>query len=338
MKKIILISLAFFVIGAGKTYGESSPLSDMYYIGELPGSDAIGRGGAFAGVMGSPFAPYWNPAGLAIVEDNKMGVSANLFSDSKLEAKVIKKLYALQDRKLNFISVAAPQVGVYWRMLSDRVDESTGTENSYNYKETIDENIHQFGVSVSVSHTEDIYFGMNINYLSGMLGYSKIKGSTPTVVISPGAGWGLDWGLVFDVSDRMNIGVTVLNAPGYMYWDKYSQDRLPLIFRSGVDLKMNDLMSFGIDYETGVYDDSVDAEDILHLGIEHYINKNFLIRGGMFGDDLGNEYRTVYTAGVGYKKEGYSVDAAAIQYYTQGTTEEEREPVRRFSISGVIPF
>ncbi|MDA3792149.1 MAG: hypothetical protein PF545_00615 [Elusimicrobia bacterium] len=336
MKKLILIILAVFVHGTGNIYGESSPLSDKYYIGEVPGADAIGRGGAFAGAMGSPFAPYWNPAGLAVIKNNRLGVAANILSDSKIDSSIIKKIYALEDRNLNFISVAAPQVAVYWRKLSDRVDISSYTEpGGIEVKTVVDEKLNQFGVSVSIANTERTYFGMNINYLTGILGYSKVRGSTVSVVISDGYGWGLDWGLIFDVSERLNVGLTLLNGPAVIYWEDYSSESLPLIFRGGLDLKMSNLMTLGIDYENGVYDDSVKSNDILHVGIEHYISQNFVLRGGMSGNDLSDKNKTTYSAGIGYKEEGYSVDLSAIQYCIK---QQEYESVRRFSISGVYPF
>ena len=94
-------------------------------------------------------------------------------------------------------------------------------------------------------------------------------------------------------------------------------------------------MMIGIDYENGLYDDSIDDNDIIHVGIEQYVNSGFLLRGGVYGKDLYEKYCTVYTTGVGYKKNNYCIDVAMKQYYVN---ESASGKVRSFFVSGVIPF
>ncbi|MGM0441557.1 MAG: hypothetical protein ACQEQC_03965 [Elusimicrobiota bacterium] len=307
------------------------PLKDKYFLGEEPGSYALGRGGAFSAVMATPFAPYWNPGGLQQIENNRFGISANIINDSDIDQNKLADLFILEEKKINFLSVCASQVGVYYRPLSNRAD----TYNTDTQSKELHVNLNQYGVTVSVEHAENVNFGMNINYLSGMSGYSVIESSSPEVTISKGYGWGLDWGLIYEASEFVNVGVTLLNGPAQFYWEEFDTNYLPLIVKTGLDVQLSQLMSLGINYENGLYDDTVTGKnDLLRLGIEHYLGDNFVARAGIYGTDLEDKYKSTYTGGIGYKKENYLVDIAMRQFYLRENTEQ----VRRFSISGVIPF
>ncbi len=254
-----------------------------------------------------------------------------MVNHTKIDRKLLNNILFLEDKNINFLSVCGPQLGVYYRPLSDKTDTYT-TDTG---EEELQVNLNQYGITVSVEHAENVYFGMNINYLSGMAGYSVIQGTSPEIKISDGVGWGLDWGIIYDISEFINVGITVLNGPGRFYWDKFDTSYLPLIIRAGMDIQLTNLMSMGIDYENGLYDDTVsDQSDLIRLGIEHYLAENFIIRGGMYGSDLEDKYKTTYTGGIGYKKENYLLDIAVRQFFLQ----DEGKEVRRLSLSGVLPF
>ena len=129
-----------------------SPLDDSYFIGEIPDSAAIGRGEAYVAVKYSPFAPYWNPAGIRELKINKFGISGDIFFNSDIEVSRVKDKFPLQEgRKTNFVSICGPQVGIYWRPLSNRMDKSTWTESGILYESTIDEKINIFAITVAVA-------------------------------------------------------------------------------------------------------------------------------------------------------------------------------------------
>lgn len=335
MKRTVLCSL--FIVITLSVLSNGSPLNDKYYIGEPPGCAALGRGHAFAGVKGHSFSPYWNPAGIISLARSGVGVSLNLLSETEIESEIIKDSYPLEGRKLNYISVCSNQVGVYWRPLSNRVDKTTGTDQGNNFIQTIDEKINVFGVTVAVPHSNKTDFGMNINIILGILGYSKeIDNDEDELIISDGIGWGLDWGLIYKVTDYVDFGISVINFPAQINWEDFEKDTLPTIFRAGMNLKMSQLMSLGLDYENGLYDEYVNSgRDTIHIGIEQYASKSVLLRCGVYSEDFYEKYENVFTAGVGYHKGGYKLDIAANQYYS-GSTESEK--IVRLSISGDIPF
>ncbi len=314
---------------------EKSPLTDSYLLGEVPDSAAIGRGEAYVGVVGMPFSPYWNPAGLVSTKKSSLGISLNVTSQSDEDSSLIKESYPLEGRKLNFISVCGKQVGFFWRPVTNRADTSSGTINGIFYEETLDVKINMFGITVAVPHSTRVDFGMNINFITGMLGVSHLEGGIPAIIISDGLGWGLDWGLIYNVNEGLNIGVSLLNGPGMIYWEDYSLDRFPPLFRAGVDIRLGQLMTMGFDYEKGFYDDSVEDDEKMHIGIEQYIKSDLIVRGGIYGSNFEDELNSTYTAGVGYIKSNYCIDLAFKQYYINKNPSGK---LRRMSISGTIPF
>jgi hypothetical protein len=317
------------------SYAVKSPLNDSYFIGEHPDSAAIGRGMAYTGVSGSPFAPYWNPAGLMALDKNMMAVSFNAFAESEIDSSIIKNTFPLQGKSLNYIAVCGPEVGVFWRPLYNGSAISAGTISGKTYSEKVEAKVNVFGVSVAVPHSKKMDFGMNINFLTGMIGYSYVYNGDATVEISDGYGWGLDWGLIYKLSPGVNLGVTLLNGPAHIYWEDYSKDKLPPILRAGIDMKLGNSMSVAVDYEKGFYDDSMDDDRIIHLGFERKLSKSLVLRGGVFGKDMEDTHANTYTTGIGYKIKGYSLDFAARQYYLN---DSKSSGVKRFSVSGIIPF
>jgi len=335
--RIVKVTAAVLILSAVMCAGitAASPLSDSYYLGEIPDAAAIGRGGAYCAVCANPYASYWNPAGLAALKCNNFTVSSNMFSESKLDSSAVNESYPLEGRNINFVSVSSPEVGLYWRPLSMRVDRSTWTGGGSEYSLKIDEKINVFGITVAVPHNDRVDFGMNINFIFGTMGYILTDGANTAAEIPYGYGWGLDWGMIYKATPNVNFGLTLLNGPAKIYWEKFSDDTLPPILRAGFDIRLTELMSAGIDYEKGFYDDSRSDESVAHFGLEQYVTREIILRGGVYGRDLDDKYSAVYTAGIGYEKSSCRIDFAVRQFYLN---EDESNCVKRFSLSGFIPF
>ncbi len=328
MKKIIIMMI--FALNTSISFAERSPFSerDMFYYGETPDAAAIAMGGSHVASMNTPFAAYWNPAAMAEVKNNSFVFSANVSVQSENDVELIKKSLPLEGRGINFVSISSPEVGVYYRRLSNRVDES---EDDY-----LDGRVSVFGITVGVKHSASTNFGMNINYISGMAGYYDSEDVSP--VISSGYGWGLDWGLIYKASPLINIGITLHNAPTYMYWEEWKTDRLPMLFRAGGELKLSRLMVFSVSYESSEFEDiRVKKGDILRFGIEQRIHESIVLRGGVYGRNkyFDDRYSLVYSAGVGYMHDSYGIDAALKRYYPDGSSSSLTD---RYTVSGVIPF
>ncbi|MFH1415824.1 MAG: hypothetical protein ABIH89_07055 [Elusimicrobiota bacterium] len=333
MKRIILVFL--IVASFIRLEAAESPLSEIFFAGEIPNSAAIGRGMAYCAVTPSPYAPYWNPGGLVKMQHSMLGVSFNLNANSYTETHVLKDSYPLEGRSLNFISVCGDQVGIYWRPLSSRIDYSSWTVSGIKGEETIEGKISMCGVTVAVPHNELVDFGMNINYISGIIGVSRVEGNDVSLVVSDGYGWGLDWGLIYSVTPNVNMGLTLLNCPAYIYWEDYDKDRLPVFFRTGFDIRLAGLAALGIDYANGPEVGPATGNGIFYFGIEQYVKNNIIARAGVSGKDFNDAYKTMYTAGLGFSSNGYGIDIAFRHYYLDNN---ESSKVTRSSVSGVVPF
>ncbi len=329
MKNIKTYLLVLAIFSGLYTMAQGSVLEDRYYVGEKPGAAAIARGGAYTAVADDSFAAFWNPAGLARLRENSLGISMNLFSETELSEDELHANYPLQGQKLNFISISAPEVSLYWRPLSNiSLEES---DNGVTVKRDV--KVNTFGLSVGIPHTEKMDFGMNINFLFGTYAFAEKNTESVEIGVPYGYGWGLDWGMIYEATEMIDLGLTLLNGPAMIYWgDGHGRDSLPVILKGGANLRLTRIMSASIDYSKGFYDDSLSDTGELHFGLEHNITNDIALRAGIYGSDLDDRYNTTYTAGVGYSQENYRLNLAARQFYI------EEDSVIRVSLSGIIPF
>src|SRR3989339_1232215 len=162
--KIKRILIIFAVISGMVLRPECRGLSlnDAFFIGEEPDSAAIGRGLAFTGVIENPSAPYWNPAGLATLKINKIGISANIFARTDSDEELLKQSYPLGGRQINFLSICGPEVGIFWRPLSSRSENTEVIENGAAVNQHIEAKINETGITIAVTQSDRTDFGMNI--------------------------------------------------------------------------------------------------------------------------------------------------------------------------------
>lgn len=306
-------------------------LEDRFYTGEDPGAAAHGRGGLSAVFMSGGYSPVWNPAALASLRDNYMALSLNVV-DTESE-KLPEYLDMYRKGNLAFAGIAGPEVGLYWRYLSSVRDKETKVLDGDDFSLSRDIRLNLLGLSIGVQHAEQMDFGMNINLLMGTVGIGRIHGTDLLAEVPFGYGWSIDWGYLYHMTDNLRAGFMLRNAPGFMYWDKgYGRDRLPVSFKGGVNMSLTELMNLGLEYEKWFSDGSIDPGESAHIGIEHNLTENLIIRAGIYGKNLNKETENVYTAGIGYYQDSYRIDMAIRQYGA------EDYPARRFSLSAEIPL
>ncbi len=328
MKKEALLTVLFLILFSGVSSGDKSPFSDFFFFGEMPDAAAIAMGGAYTASSQSPFAAYWNPAAIARISQNNYAFSYNLSIQSQKDAEKIREQLPLEGRGINFIAISAPEIGVYYRRLSNRVDEKGG--------EYLDGRMSIFGITVAVPQEGNADFGMNINYITGMTGYYSPELDNP--VISSAFGWGLDWGLIYRVSPQLRMGLSLHNAPAYVYWGEWDTQRLPLLFRGGVELYLSRIVKASAVYETGAFEDRRAVKNnLIRFGIEQRVGDSVALRAGVYGreKDFDDRYMLNYTAGVGYVLDNYRLDVALERFYPRGISSSRTE---RYSMSAAIPF
>ncbi len=324
---------------------EETPTNYDAFDGRLVGARAIGMGGAFVSIADNADATFWNPAGLVYIPRNLFSATFEITRDSEFDVLDIMEAEPLQGKKLNFISFAGKQGGFFWRPLTNYQQKTEVEVDGVTTKEELELKVNEFGLSVAVPYEEGVSWGANIKYFNGRLGLAReesVGGSKKDVSVnlSDGNGWGLDWAFIYRVKPELSIGLNLQNAPAYIYWDDYSRDKMPPIFRVGFGMKMTDLLTFASDFEQRFYrkarPDGERRIKIYRLGLEQILMKRICLRGGIWSEDLDEKDLTTYTLGIGYSHENHYLDLCMKRYIAQ--LEGEEEPVYEYIVSVGLPF
>ena len=324
---------------------ENTPTHYDAFDGRLVGARAISMGGAFVGIADNADATFWNPAGLVYIPRNLFSATFEITRDSKFDVLDIMEGEPLQGKKLNFISFAGKQGSFFWRPLANYREETEVEVDGITTKEELELKVNEFGISVAVPYEEGVSWGANIKYFNGRLGFATEErvGETrrdASVNLSDGNGWGLDWAFMYKVQPALSVGLSLQNAPAYIYWDDYSRDKMPPIFRVGFGMKMTDLLTFTSDFEQRFYrkarPDGKRRIKIYRLGLEQILMKKIFLRGGIWSEDLDKKDLTTYTLGLGYSQENHYLDLCMKKYIAELGGEEEA--VYEYLVSVSLPF
>jgi hypothetical protein len=192
------------------------------------GARPQGMGGAFTGIADDANAPYWNPAGMALINTMEFGVS-NQINQS------------LSAVNINLCSGVVPvknigTVGFYWQMLNSSLEEGTLGDPLAPYRKDFwHEQI--FAVSLAKKIWQDLWI-----FKSGSLGANldiynyatKDFGST---------GFGLDAGLLTELPYNIRLGLMGRSLVSRLEGESY-----PAEFRvgAGYNLKINEVSGLAV--------------------------------------------------------------------------------------------
>ncbi|MCB4790750.1 MAG: hypothetical protein LHV68_02570 [Elusimicrobia bacterium] len=287
-----------------------APTQYNTFDGLPPGGRSLGLGYAYSTVGGDPSIIYFNPAGLGLSEDSLLSFSYEITRQSALTSDEIVQGEALQIRNLVFIGLSNPQGALSWRPLaSDAIHIVSGLDK-------IDTQTKINAYTFSVKTKEDkVYTGLNLTYLSGRIGQSKIINNIPSAVISDGNGVSLDLGTICKVSDELNVGLNLKNLCGFMWWDDYETDLLPFSIVTGFSFNISKFSIFAFDWEKRYYrkDDS-SPQELTHIGLEQSLGNILSFQIGMYGPDLNNKNLSRFTGGISYQKGSYKLSLAGEKY------------------------
>lgn len=257
---------------ADATFGHSS---DIFNIGA--GARSMAMGGAFTGLADDASAPYFNPAGLAHLDEHQiMAMHAPLFLDSNY----------------NYLSSVNP-LGDKWGAvgLSDAMLSSDKFVTRDDNNAIIDSNAALRNNALFVSYAHKLPFnlaaGTNVKFLQ-----QKVAGYS-------GSGLGLDLGLMWTMSPLLRVGWAVANVNSPSVKLDTSDDKLRPINRFGLASEVyKDKVLITADMTKVEKGDSLFAG-----GIEFTPHKLFQLRGGY------NANRS-YTFGMGVNLNAFRVDYA----------------------------
>ncbi len=322
---------------------EKAPTQYYTYDGIDIGARPIGLGGAFVAVADTGESPFWNPAGLNSLKDNSLSFMIDFSYQSDALWEEVITGTPLEGKKFCHLTFASPQGAMSWRELSNYLESNYFEEvingERHEIWQDVEIKVNQYVFSVCQPYSESLIVGINLSYLSGRIGLTEKKRindewDEPELNLSDGKGFGIDWGFIYLLKESFHLGLMIQNLPGFMYWDDYRNEKLPTVTRMGFASKLTNLLTFSWDYEHRMYKDEEDKKNY-HIGLEQIIVDTIFLRAGMYGPNLNENVDITYSYGLGYKKEGYTVDLAAKQHYL---SEMPNELVHNYLCSVSIPF
>lgn len=255
------------------------------------GARALAMGGAFVAVADDATAMVWNPAGLAQLNDTRLGgMSTDLFG-----LGITHQVVGAVTTFANF------GIGLGWERASiagQVVDEEGEAGDLFTWTEqailgTLATNIMDIGLA-----------GANVKY------YMADSGLGDTA-----NGFGFDLGLLVNLGDIFAVGVAATDLAGTtISWAGGATDVVSGLYKAGMAMKLVDgmlVLAADMDF------DGMNLGDA-HVGMEFNIIKELALRGGVV---LTNSFQDYYFAvGAGINVAGLYVDAAYILEETLGNT------------------
>jgi len=289
MKRVIVGTLALLMVISAIALADGVGAFSAFKSGI--GARALAMGGAFVAVADDATAMVWNPAGLAQLNDTRIGgMSTDLFGMG-----ITHQFVGAVTTFANF------GIGLGWErtsVASQVTDEEGEPGDLFTWNEqailgTLATNIMDIGLA-----------GANVKY------YMADDGLGDTA-----DGFGFDLGLLVNLGDMFAIGVTATDLGGTtVNRVDGSQDVVSGLYKAGMAMKLVDgmlVLAADMDF------DGTDLGDA-HVGMEFNIIKELALRGGVV---LTNGFQDYYFAvGAGINVAGLYVDAAYMLEETIGNT------------------
>ena len=289
MKRVIVGTLALLMVISAIALADGVGAFSAFKSGI--GARALAMGGAFVAVADDTTAMLWNPAGLAQLNDTRIGgMSTDLFG-----LGITHQFIGAATTFANF------GIGLGWERVSvagQVVDEDGEPGDLFTWNEqailgTLATNIMDIGLA-----------GANVKY------YMADSGLGDTA-----SGIGFDLGLLINLGEMFVFGVSATDLGGTTVdWVDGSQDVVSGLYKAGMAMKLVDgmlVLAADMDFDGTELGDA-------HVGMEFKVIKELALRGGVV---LTNSFQDYYFAvGAGINVAGLYVDAAYMLEETLGNT------------------
>jgi hypothetical protein len=303
-----------FGVRLAQAANEGDYSSEVLNIGV--GARALGMGGAFVGAASDSTAAYWNPAGLALVDDvevatihaTKSGIQSYDFINCAVNTHKAGT-YAISYIRLStgdipYTTVDSPDVKGYF----DYADNVLLLSGGWHFK-------------------KNFAFGLSAKLLKS--GTSGAYGSSAT-------GYGADLGFLYKPVRQLGIGLSIRDFTGgsYMKWTdsptkptykinpsmkvgvSYTTELGKRVESMGTKIPVSTL-SVNMDMDTLYVSKSLNT---YHLGFEYWYRQFAALRGGFMTDGMkfNKDYFTP-TVGVGLWVYLFEIDYAFAKYEISDT-------------------
>jgi len=270
---ILILSFSCYASGPGTT------AANFLKIGV--GARTAAMGGAFTALVDDGTALYWNPAGLAQVEDAEILAMYNMH---------------FQDIKQGYLSFAFPLLGGTAGLSANYVDmgQIEGRDEYGNPTGNFGASDNYLSLGYARKFSSRLIFGLNAGVLQEIIAEDKKTTYLGNV------------GLLI-IGKFLSFGLTCQNIGSNL-----GEDPLPLAYRAGIALKLE---SFNIEADAVK---EIDNDIYYCAGLEWWIANILALRAGYrTGQDIGSGI----SYGAGLKIGNTNIDYAYVPYGDLGTTQ-----------------
>jgi len=293
MKKFITLGL--ILLCASTAFAGVDPAA---YLKTGVGARALSMGGAYTSISDDPTAIYWNPAGLALV--NQIAFSAMGQSLGSTQWETLKDI----DPTYQFLGVTfpfKPLAAIFSKSTMGVGLISNSLSNvTYSYLDTSGvivrdtfadtENTYFVSYGFALSEPDRIYAGTTLKYLTQ--NFSKISGANAS-------GYDLDAGLLYGITETANLGL-VLQKGAQLSWANGRTDTAGIATKLGASNKftlIKDLSLLGAIDLTQRKSEPLSTNIGSELGYEpkgisagKFALEGLYLRGGLDGYAIENRY------------------------------------------------
>jgi hypothetical protein len=240
-------------------------------------------GGAFVAVADDGTAPYWNPAGLAILNDTRVyGMSTDLFGLGAAKQVV--------GAVTTFANIG---IGLGWENVAVTADNLTDDDGD--------------PIASSTWSASAIVGSLATSILDIGLAGANVKYYMADAFGDTANGIGFDLGLMVNLGDMFAIGVNAMDLGGTtVNWSTGAADSVDSLYKAGMAMKLVDdmlILAADIDFAGTTMGDA-------HVGVEFAVIDELALRGGA---TLTNNFQDViFGVGAGISVAGLTVDAAYV--------------------------
>lgn len=258
------------------------------------GARQMAMGGTFVGVADDISSVYWNPAGIAMLDQRGFHVTSTLSN---------RDTYNYDD----FLACILPERGdltVGLSLVREHLGEVAG-KGRYQAGDW-------YTCSVATVVAEGFSIGANLryeNYTMRRVGEDSISGSR----------WGLDIGLLYHMNSKLSIGCLLQDAGlSQLYWDDGSSERIGVNIRPGIGYRPNPhtliaLDIYGAGRQVAPWGMEKYGTPCLRAGVERWLTPNVAARFGYYGIDT---WEGAMTCGIGLHFGKYAIDYAYLDVAT----------------------
>lgn len=302
IRKILFIVISLFVFFDTSFPQVFSGTTAAQFLKIEVGAKSIGMGGAFVSIANDVSALYWNPAGIARLQDNDAMFSHTfwLAGTNHDFAGVIFKLSDQQAIGISYTSLTVGDMPVRTEMFPD------GTGEYFNAAD------FSIGISYGLNITDIFSIGFTGKYIGERIWHMSASAMA------------FDVGILYNTPVRgLNLGMSISNVGSKIQYAgrdnfiNYSFDptqhgnssnifasiqmdswNLPMIFRVGLSMKFidNDINKFTVSVDAN---DPSDYNEYLNFGFEYGFRQRFFFRMG-YKSLFKINSEEGFTAGIGF--------------------------------------